>query len=79
MKVAFPLAKNILASLGITAAALAIDAGIQKKIHGSGTTTLIISNEEMNDIMKIVQTLEDSNILLKGVTKTFKDETKEQK
>ena len=79
MKVAIPLAKNVLPPLGITAAALAIDAGIQKKIHGSGTTTLIISNEEMNDIMKIVQTLEDSNILLKGVTKTFKDETKEQK
>ena len=50
-----------------------------KKIHGSGTTTLIISNEEMNDIMKIVQVLEDSNILLKGVTKTVKNETKEQK
>ena len=79
MKVAFPLAKNILAPLGITAAALAIDAGIQKKIHGSGTTTLIISNEEMNDIMKIVQALEDSNILLKGVTKTIKNKTKEQK
>ena len=42
------------------------------KILGSGTTTLIISNEEMNDIMKIVQALEDSNILLKGVTKTIK-------
>ena len=64
MKVAVPLAKNILAPLGITAAASAIDAGIQKKIHGSGTTTLIISNKEMNDIMKIVQALEDSNILL---------------
>ena len=63
MKVAVPLAKNILAPLGITAAASAIDAGIKKK-HGSGTTTLIISNEEMNDIMKIVQALEDSNILL---------------
>ena len=50
-----------------------------KKIHGSGTTTLIVSNEEMNDIMKIVQNLEDSNILLKGVTKTIEDETKEQK
>ena len=49
------------------------------KIHGSGTTTLIIWNEEMNDIMKIVQALEDSNILLKGVTKTIKNETKEQK
>ena len=50
-----------------------------KKIHGSGSTTLIISNEKMNDIMKIVQALEDSNILLKGVTKTIKNETKEQK
>ena len=79
MKVAIPLAKNVLAPLGITAAASAIDAGIQKKIHGSGTTTLIISNEEMNDIMKIVQALEDSSILLKGVTKTIKNETKEQK
>ena len=78
MKVAIPLAKNILAPLGITAAASAIDAGIQKKIHGSGTTTMF-SNEEMNDIMKIVQALEDSNILLKGVTKTIKNETKEQK
>ena len=72
MKVTVALAKNILAPLGITAAA-------QKKIHGSGTTTLIISNEEMNDIMKIVQALEDSNILLKGVTETIKNETKEQK
>ena len=72
MKVAIPLAKNVLAPLGITAATSAIDAGIQRKIHGSGTTTLIITNEEMNDIMKIVQALEDSNILLKGVTKTIK-------
>ena len=73
------MAKNILAPLGIAAAALAIDAGIQKKIHGSGKTTLIISNEEMNDIMKIVLALEDSNISLKGVTKAMKNETKEQK
>ena len=50
-----------------------------KKKHGSGNTTLIISNEEMNDIMKIVQALEDFNILLNGVTKTIKNETKEQK
>ena len=48
------------------------------KIDGSGTATLIISNEEMNDIMKIVHALEDSNILLKGITKTLKNETKEQ-
>ena len=79
MKVEIPLEKNVLALLGITAAAWAIDAGMQKKIHGSGTTTLIISNEEMNDIMKIVQALENSNILRKGVTKTIKNETNEQK
>ena len=76
MKIAVPLAKNILAPLGITAAASAIDAGIQKNIHGSGNTTLIVSNEEMNGIMKIIQALEDSNILLKGVTKAIKNETK---
>ena len=50
---------------------------LKKKIHGSGTTTLIISSEEINDIMKIVQALQDSSILLKGVTKAIK--TKEQK
>ena len=71
--------KNFLVPLGITAAASAIDAESQKKIHGSGSMTLIISNEEMNDIMKIIQALEDCNILLKGVTRTIKNETKEQK
>ena len=77
MRVAVPFAKHILAPLGITAAASTIDAGIQKKKNTcSGTTTLIISNEEMNDIMKIVQALEDSNISLKGVTETIKNETK---
>ena len=79
MKVAVPLAKHILAPLGITAAASAIEAGIQKKIHGSGTAIPIISNDELNDIIKIVQALEDSNILSKGVSKTIKNETKEQK
>ena len=82
MKVAVSLAKNILAPLGITAAASAIDVRIQKKMHGSGhpqSTTLIISNKEMNDMIEIGQTLEDSNILLKGVTKTIKKETKKQK
>ena len=74
MKVAIPLAKNVLAPLGITVAASAIDA---KKIHGSGTATSIISNEDMNDIMKIA--LENYNILLKRVTKAIKNETKEQK
>ena len=77
MKVAVPLAKNILAPLEITAAASSIYAGIQKKLHGSGITNLIISNDELNDIMKIV--LKDSNILLKRVIKTIKNEKREQK
>ena len=79
MKVEFSLANTLLAPLGITAAASAIDTGSQKKIHGSWTTTLIISNEEMNDLMTLVQPFEHSNILLKGLTKTIKNETKDQK
>ena len=77
MNVAVLLAKNILAPLAITAAA--IDAEIQKKRYGSGTTPLTVLHEEMNDIMKIVQVLEDSNILFKGRTERVKNETKEQK
>ena len=79
MKVAILLAKNVLAPLGITAAASAIDGGIQKKIHGSGTTNLIISNEEMKEIMKIVQALEDPNILLKESLKQLKMKQKNKK
>ena len=67
---------KIAVALGITAAASAIDAGIQKKIHDFRMKLLIIPNKEMNDIMKIVQALEDSNILLKGITKTTENETK---
>ena len=63
-------------SITLTAVAAAA-AGIHKKILGSRTTTLIISNEEMNDIIKIVQALEDSNLLPEGVTKIIKNETKE--
>ena len=79
MKVAVPLAKNILAPLGITAAASAIDTGIQKKINGSGTTTLIIPDKEMNGIMIIIQALESSQILLKTVTKILKMKQKNKK
>ena len=78
MKVAMPLAKNVLAPLSLTAAMSAIDGSIQKKIHGSGATTLIISNDEMDDILKIVKSLEDSNVLLKGVSETIQHEAKEQ-
>ena len=76
-----PLAKSVLIPLGLTAAASAADAGIHKKILGSGhnNTTLIISNDEINDIIKIVKSLEDSGLLLKGVTETVQNEVKEQK
>ena len=69
MKVAMPLAKNVLAPLGLSAAMSAIDGSIKKKkMFGSGTTTLIISNDEMDDILKIVKSLENSGVLLKGVS-----------
>ena len=78
MKVALPLAKNVLASLGLKAAMSAIDGSIQKKIHGSGIK-LIIEEEDLKDIMKIIEALENSGILLKGVSKTIENETKEQR
>ena len=75
-----PLAKRILIPLVLTAASAA-DAGIHKKILGSGhnNTTLIISNDEMGDILKIVKSLEDSGMLLKGVSETIQLEAKEQR
>ena len=65
--------------MGLTGATSATDAAIHKRMFGSGFTTLIISNEEMNDIMKIVKCLEESGLLIKGVSKTMKNESKEQK
>ena len=78
MKVAMPLAKNVLAPLGVSAAMSAIDGSIKKKMLGSGTT-LIISNDEMNDILKIDKSLENSGLLLKGVSETIQHEAKEQR
>ena len=79
-----PLAKSVLVPLGLTAAASAADAGMHKKILGSGhnnNTTLIISDNEneMDDILKIVKSLEDSGLLLKGVSETIQNEAKEQR
>ena len=74
-----PLAKSVLIPLGLTVAASAADAGIHKKILGSGNmTTLIISNDEIEDIIKIVKSLKDSGLLLKGVSETVQIEVKEQ-
>ena len=74
-----PLAKSILIPLGLTAAASAADAEIQKKFLGSGTTTLIKSDDGMKDIIEMVKSLEDSGLLLKVVSETIQNEAKEQK
>ena len=77
-----PLGKSVLNPSGWTAAASAADAGILNKILGSShnnTTTLIISNDEREDIIKIVKSLEDSGLSLKGVSETIQNEAEEQK
>ena len=74
-----PLAKSFLIPLGLKAAASAADARIHKTILDSQTTALIISNYEMEDIIKMVESLEDSGLLLKGVSETIQNEAKEQK
>ena len=79
MKVEMPLAKNVLAPLGISAAMSAIDGSIKEKMLGSGATTLIISNNEMYDILKTVKSLENSRVLLRGVSETIQHEAKEQR
>ena len=84
MKVGLPLMKNVLQTLAkgvlipqrLTTTASAADAQIYKKVLGSRTKIIIKSNEEMDDVMKIVRSLEDSGILLKGVTKTIEREQK---
>ena len=77
--VLIPLAKSVVLSLGLSVGMLAADAAIQKKIYGSGKTALIISNEEMEDIMRIVKSIEESGLLIKRISETIKNEAKEQK
>ena len=72
------LAKMVLLPLKLMTATSAIDVAIQKKTHKSGMTTLIISNEEMNDIMKIVKYLEESDSLKKSASKAIEHEAVEQ-
>ena len=71
-----PLSKNVLISLGLRTAASATDAAIHKKVFGSGSTKFIISNEEMNDVIKIIKSFEESGFLIKGVSETINDEAK---
>ena len=74
-----PLAKRFLIPLGLTAGASATDTAIYKKIFGSCNMTLIISNEEMNDIMKIINSLEESGLMIKSVSKKNKKWSKRTK
>ena len=75
-----PLAKSLLIPLGLTAAAAAAaDAGIRKKILGSQNTKLIISNKDIEDLIKIVKSLEDSGLFLNSVTESVQNEVKEQR
>ena len=71
-----PLAKSVSVPLGLTAAGSAADAGKHKKILGSGTPTLIILNDEIKDSTKIAKSLQDSGILLKGVSEAIQSEAK---
>ena len=73
------LAKNVLIPLWLTTAASTTDAAIHKKMFGSGYATLIISNKELEDIMKIINFLDDSGLLIKGVSETIKNEARGQK
>ena len=74
-----PLAKSVLIPLVLTAATIATDAAFLKKMFWSGFTTLIISNEEINYIMKIMKSFEESGLLINSVSKTVKNVVKEQK
>ena len=74
-----PSAKSVLIPLGKTAAVSAADQGLHKKILRSRNAILNISNKDMEDLIKIVKSLEDSGLLLKGVTETVQNEVKEQK
>ena len=71
-----PLAKNVLILSGLTATASAADEAIHKKVFGSGNTTLINSNKEINDIKKIIKSHEESGLLIKCISKTVNYETK---
>ena len=73
------LAKSDLIPLGLTAAAAATDATIQKKIFESSLTTLIISKEEINFVMEMIKSFEYAGLLIKGVPETIENRAKEEK
>ena len=82
LKSGSPLLKSVIkpsGMLGLTAAASATDAAINKKVLVSrNQTTIIISNGDLNDLLEAIKSLEKNGILLDGITETIKDEVKEQ-
>ena len=78
IKPAISLGKNILGPLELSAAMSATDAAINKKIHGYGTKTIKFSNKDLDDMTKIVKALEDSDVLMKGITETLKNDIKKE-
>ena len=76
IKPAISLGKNILAPLGLSAAMSATDVAIQKIMYGSGIKTVKFSNKDLDDMTKIVKVLEDSDVLMKGITKILKNDIK---
>ena len=71
-----PLTKGVLIPLGLTAAASATDATIQKKIYRQGATALVISNDKMKDVMKLVKSHDESGLLIQGISESIKNEAK---
>ena len=78
IKPAISLGKNILVPLRLSAAMSATDAAIQKKMYGSGTKTVKFSNKDLDDMTKIVKALEGSDVLMKGITETLKNDIKKR-
>ena len=74
-----PISENVLLLLGVTAVVSASDAAIQNNIYGSGMTTMIIWNKEMKNIMKMVTSLEEPGLLIKGVSNAIENEANKQK
>ena len=74
-----PLSKSVLIPQGLTAAASVTNTAVQKRIHGSGMNTLITSSKEMEDLMKIVKSIEESSLVIKGICEGSESKAKEQK
>ena len=79
IKPAISLGKNVLSPLGLSATMSATDTAVEKKMYGSGGITVIFSNKDLEDMTKILKALEDSDVLMEGVSEALKNNTKSKK